>query len=202
MAHFPSVLLTIIICTWYNQCDPLGTFNWLQVLFQTLFLPPSLSFFFLEKIKWIEFPWWPAGKEICLQCGRPRFDPPGEGNSYPLQYSGLKNCMQCIVHGVTKSDFHFYFFKWIEVKAWSGWADTISLLKKKNMGRWLYWRIRCLKGVFYCTPTQSLNSSILESPPVISIVTVNLLHRFLGLPLFHLLSILLSLLFSIFTFTP
>ena len=28
---------------------------------------------------------------------------PGKGNSYPLQYSGLKNFMHCTVHGVTKS---------------------------------------------------------------------------------------------------
>ena len=28
---------------------------------------------------------------------------PGEGNSYPLQYSGLENSMDCIIHGVTKS---------------------------------------------------------------------------------------------------
>ena len=28
---------------------------------------------------------------------------PGEGKGYPLQYSGLENCMDCIVHGVTKS---------------------------------------------------------------------------------------------------
>ena len=27
---------------------------------------------------------------------------PGEGNSYPLQYSGLENSMGCIVHGVEK----------------------------------------------------------------------------------------------------
>ena len=27
----------------------------------------------------------------------------GEGNSYMLQYSGLENSMDCIVHGVTKS---------------------------------------------------------------------------------------------------
>ena len=27
----------------------------------------------------------------------------GEGNSYPLQYSGLENSMDCIVHGVTNS---------------------------------------------------------------------------------------------------
>ena len=37
---------------------------------------------------------------------------PGEGNSYPLQYSGLENSVDCIVHGVAKSrtqlsDFHF-----------------------------------------------------------------------------------------------
>ena len=36
---------------------------------------------------------------------------PGEGNHYPLQYSGLENSMDCIVHGVAKSqtrlnDFH------------------------------------------------------------------------------------------------
>ena len=37
---------------------------------------------------------------------------PGEGNNYPLQYSGLENFIDCIVHGVTKSqtqlsNFHF-----------------------------------------------------------------------------------------------
>ena len=29
--------------------------------------------------------------------------PPGEGKGYPLQYSGLENSMDCIVHGLTKS---------------------------------------------------------------------------------------------------
>ena len=37
---------------------------------------------------------------------------PGEGKGYPLQYSCLENSMDCIVHGVAKSqtrlrDFHF-----------------------------------------------------------------------------------------------
>ena len=36
----------------------------------------------------------------------------GEGKDYPLQYSGMENSMDLIVHGVTKSwtqlsDFHF-----------------------------------------------------------------------------------------------
>ena len=38
---------------------------------------------------------------------------PGEGKGYPLQYSGLENSMDSVVHGVTKSqtglsDFHFH----------------------------------------------------------------------------------------------
>ena len=39
---------------------------------------------------------------------------PREGKGYPLQYSGLENSMDCIVHEVAKSqtgqrDFHFHF---------------------------------------------------------------------------------------------
>ena len=29
---------------------------------------------------------------------------PGERKDYPLQYSGLENSMDCMVHGITKSD--------------------------------------------------------------------------------------------------
>ena len=40
-------------------------------------------------------------------------DPLEKGDSYPLQYSGLENFMDCMVHGITKSwtrlnDFHFH----------------------------------------------------------------------------------------------
>ena len=43
-----------------------------------------------------------------LQCRRSEFDSwvgkiPGEENSYPLHYTGLENSMDCIVHGVEKS---------------------------------------------------------------------------------------------------
>ena len=42
---------------------------------------------------------------------------PGEGKGYPLQYSGLENSMDCIVHGVAKSrtrlsDFDFHPGEW------------------------------------------------------------------------------------------
>ena len=63
------------------------------------------------------FPCGSAGKESTCNAGDLGVIPelgrsPGEENSYPLQYSGLENSMDCIVHGVAKSrtrlsDFHF-----------------------------------------------------------------------------------------------
>ena len=37
---------------------------------------------------------------------------PGEGKGYPLQYSGLENSMDCIVHGVTNSQTRLSDFHW------------------------------------------------------------------------------------------
>ena len=64
------------------------------------------------------FPCGSAGKESTCNLGDLGLIPglgryPGEGKAYPLQYSGLENSMDCIVHGVTKSrtqlsDFHFH----------------------------------------------------------------------------------------------
>ena len=62
------------------------------------------------------FPGSSAGKESAYNVGDLGSIPglgrsPGEGKGYPLQYSGLENSMDCIVHGVAKSqirlsDFH------------------------------------------------------------------------------------------------
>ena len=46
-----------------------------------------------------------AGKESTCNAGDLDLIPglrisPGEGKGYPLQYSGLENSMDCIVHGV------------------------------------------------------------------------------------------------------
>ena len=54
------------------------------------------------------FPCGSAGKESTCSAGDLGSIPglgraPGEGNGYPLQYSGLENPRDCIVHGVTKS---------------------------------------------------------------------------------------------------
>ena len=64
----------------------------------------------------LDFPCGLAGKESACNVGDLGSIPglgksPGEGKAYPLQYSGMENFMDCIVHGVTKSrtrlrDFH------------------------------------------------------------------------------------------------
>ena len=63
------------------------------------------------------FPDCSVSKESACNTGDPGSIPgsgksTGEGKGYPLQYSGLENSMDCIVHGVAKSqirlsDFHF-----------------------------------------------------------------------------------------------
>ena len=50
-----------------------------------------------------------AGKESACNVGDAGSVPglgrsPREGKGYPLQYSGLENSMDCIVHGVAESD--------------------------------------------------------------------------------------------------
>ena len=67
------------------------------------------------------FPGSSAGKESACNAGDLGLIPglgrsSGEGNGYPLEYFGLDNSMDSIVHGVTKSwtrlsDFQFHFWK-------------------------------------------------------------------------------------------
>ena len=54
------------------------------------------------------FPCGSAGKEFTCNAGDLCLIPwlggsPGEGKGCPLQYSGLENSIDCIVHGVAKS---------------------------------------------------------------------------------------------------
>ena len=54
------------------------------------------------------FPGGSAGKESACNVGDRGSIPglgrsPGDGKGYPLQYSGLENSMDFIVHGVAKS---------------------------------------------------------------------------------------------------
>ena len=54
------------------------------------------------------FPCGSAGKESACNAGHLGLIPglgryPGDGNGYQLQYSGLENSLDCMVHGVAKS---------------------------------------------------------------------------------------------------
>ena len=70
------------------------------------------------------FPHSSVGKESPCNAGDSGLIPgsgrsAGEGIGYPLQYSGLENSINYIVHGVTKSqselsDLHFHFLSFIE----------------------------------------------------------------------------------------
>ena len=56
-------------------------------------------------------PWWLGRKKSTFNVGAtgdagliPGLGgSPGEGNGYPLQYSGLENLMDCVAHWVAKS---------------------------------------------------------------------------------------------------
>ena len=56
----------------------------------------------------LDFPCGSTGKESTCTAGDLGSIPglgssPGEGKGYPLQYSGLENAMDYVVHGVAKS---------------------------------------------------------------------------------------------------
>ena len=96
----------------------------------------TLVQFLVRKIRWRRdrlptpvlsaFPCGSAGKESICNEGDLGLIPglgrsPEEVKGYPLLYSGLENSMDCIVHGITKSqtglsDFHFQLFlKYIDL---------------------------------------------------------------------------------------
>ena len=70
----------------------------------------------VQSNRYKDFPGGSPGKESTCNVGDLGLIPglgrfPGEGKGYPLQYFGLKNSMDSIVHGVTNgqirlSDFH------------------------------------------------------------------------------------------------
>ena len=71
-------------------------------------------------------PLWLTGKESSCSVGDLGLIPglgrsPGEEKGYSLQYSCLEKSVDCIVHGVTKSqtrlsDFHFHMSKKMSLK--------------------------------------------------------------------------------------
>ena len=78
---------------------------------------PQLTLNYSCVIPCLGFPGSSAGKESTCNTGDPGSIPglersPGEGNGNRLQYSGPENSMDCIVHGIAKSqtrlsNFHY-----------------------------------------------------------------------------------------------
>ena len=115
----PGVLQCMVLQTvrhnWVTELNWTERFNPLGSNIQKI--PESKTWIYhgLATIS-LGFPGGSASKESACNMGDLDSIPqlgisPGEGNSYPLQYSGLENAMDCTVQGVTKSwtqlsDFH------------------------------------------------------------------------------------------------
>ena len=92
---------------------------WASLIAQLVKTPPAMQEtlvrLLVRKIHWrkdrlptpvfLDFPCGSAGKESTCNAGELGSIPglgrsPGEGKDYPLQYSGLENSMDSIVHGI------------------------------------------------------------------------------------------------------
>ena len=114
---------------WWIKLYPLFIFNektltslWFIGIWNTLYFQLSWGL----KLFWNNAhinPGSSDGKGSTCNSGDPVSIPglgrsPGEGNGYPLHYSGLENFMDSIFHGVAKSrtqlsDFHFHIYIYI-----------------------------------------------------------------------------------------
>ena len=120
------------MCDLYQVLKELGLESWLGYREPHLwFLLKLFIYLFLVVLGFCyctwAFPW--ASLVVQLVKNLPAMDlgsipglgrSPEEGKGYPLQYPGLENSVECIVHGVTKSqrrisNFHFHF--WLSLVA-------------------------------------------------------------------------------------
>ena len=101
-----------------------------------------LSLIYNHLLMFRGFPGGSAGKESA--CNAEDLGPipglersPGEGKGYPLQYSGLENSKDCIVHGAAKSwtrlsDFTYYYRKERQKSKMAEWGDLTNSCEKKR----------------------------------------------------------------------
>ena len=129
MWFIPGIKRTWLgILAWLSWASPLVSF---KIVY--LFIFGCAGFLLLH----LGFPW--ASLVVQLVKNLPAMDlgsipglgrSPEEGKGYPLQYPGLENSVECIVHGVTKSqrrisNFHFHF--WLSLVASSKNFSLVSV---------------------------------------------------------------------------
>ena len=110
------------------------------------------KYFYNTSIHILGFPCGSVGKELTYNAGDLGSIPGlGEGNGYPLQHSVLENLMDCIVHGVAKSqtglrDFHIIIHSFLAVlpqicsKTFPFFSVSYSLILIPH----IYWEIKVI----------------------------------------------------------
>ena len=97
------ILYINVLFSWRTLIQPSIWYNWYSLLVK------KNEKFYLVVFPLLSFPCSSAGKESTCNAGDlgsiPGLEDPLEkGKGHPLQYSGLENSMDCIVHGATESD--------------------------------------------------------------------------------------------------
>ena len=92
-----------------------------------------LEKWYVPTVVFLGFPGGSTGKKSACNVGVLGLIPglgrsPGEGKGYTLQYSGLENSMNCIVHGVAKSWTWPSNFTWRYWRQASQWDLLCSLM--------------------------------------------------------------------------
>jgi len=113
------------------------------------------------------FPYGSAGKESTCNAGDLGSTPglgrsPGEGKGYPLQYSGLENSMDCIVHGITKHqtqmiDFHFTSHNVAKINLNKGVVTLIELYNQNEISKYFRMKVN-VESVSHSLVSDSLQS--------------------------------------------
>ena len=118
-------------------------------------------------------PWWLRWWSVCLQCGRPGFNPwvrkfPGEGNGNPLQYSCLANpmdrgawCPWGRKQSDTTEQLHFFCFFSLSHVVMYGWESwTIRKAEPRKVDAFELWCWKRLLRVPWTART--FNQSIIK----------------------------------------
>ena len=99
-------------------------------------------------MKSLGFPGGSAGKESACSAGDLGSIPglgrsPGEGNGYLLQYSGLENSMDCIVHGISRTELFSLSLSFNEVtnhcRHWPSTYPERSFRQRSGMRHSVLW---------------------------------------------------------------